>query len=134
MHSDFNDMFDEEPHIDLTPMIDCLFMLIIFFVLTMSFSRPVLEIVLPQADDAQVEQSRREVLVSVDAQGRLWLDTEEITIGRLEAVLEARSDDLLNLYMDRRTPFEVFVRVLEVAKKKRGGRFVISTQSTGGAS
>jgi len=34
--------FDEEPQIDLTPLIDCLFMFIIFFVLTMSFSKPVL--------------------------------------------------------------------------------------------
>lgn len=134
MHSDFNDMFNEEPHIDLTPMIDCLFMLIIFFVLTMSFSRPVLEIVLPQADDTQTSQSRREVMVSVDAQGRLWIEAEEVTIERLEAMLDARPDDLLNLYMDKRTPFEVFVRVLEVAKKKREGRFVISTQATDGAS
>ena len=41
MNSDFFGNFDEEPQIDLTPLIDCLFMLIIFFVLTMSFSKPV---------------------------------------------------------------------------------------------
>ena len=35
---------DDDPQIDLTPLIDCLFMLIIFFVVTMSFSKPVLEI------------------------------------------------------------------------------------------
>ena len=35
MDSNFFGNFDEEPQIDLTPLIDCLFMLIIFFVLTM---------------------------------------------------------------------------------------------------
>ena len=37
MDSRFLTDFDEEPQIDLTPLIDCLFMLIIFFVLTMTF-------------------------------------------------------------------------------------------------
>ncbi len=44
---------DEEPQIDLTPLIDCLFTLIIFFVLTMSFSRPVLEVILPESQTAR---------------------------------------------------------------------------------
>lgn len=49
MNSNLFGGFEDEPQIDLTPLIDCLFMLIIFFVLTMSFSKPVLEVVLPQA-------------------------------------------------------------------------------------
>ena len=53
MTPNFFDNFEDEPQIDLTPLIDCLFMLIIFFVLTMSFSRPVLEIILPQAEHAE---------------------------------------------------------------------------------
>ena len=54
------DTFEEEPQIDLTPLIDCLFILIIFFVLTMSFSRPVLEIILPEAKNAEEHAERNE--------------------------------------------------------------------------
>ena len=62
MNSDFFGNFDEEPQIDLTPLIDCLFMLIIFFVLTMSFSKPVLEVMLPQAAHGEVSRERNDLL------------------------------------------------------------------------
>ena len=64
--------FEDEPQIDLTPLIDCLFMLIIFFVLTMSFSKPVLEVILPKATNAETSQARNELLVSVKADGTLY--------------------------------------------------------------
>ena len=35
---------------------------------------------------------------------------------------------LLNLYVDEKAPFEAFVGVIDIAKLKRGGHFVISTQ------
>lgn len=71
------DNFEEEPQIDLTPLIDCLFMLIIFFVLTMSFSRPVLEIILPEAKNAEEHAERNELVLSVKADGSLWLGDEK---------------------------------------------------------
>ena len=56
---------DEEPQIDLTPLIDCLFMLIIFFVLTMSFSKPVLEIMLPESRSAIEQKADKQIIVFV---------------------------------------------------------------------
>ena len=43
------DELEEEPRVDLTPLIDVIFMLVIFFVMTMTFSKPVLDVVLPAA-------------------------------------------------------------------------------------
>ena len=40
----FDDL-DEEPKVDLTPLIDVIFMLVIFFVMTMTFSKPVLSLI-----------------------------------------------------------------------------------------
>ena len=39
-------------------------------------------------------------------------------------------DALLNLHVDEKAPFNAFVGVVDLAKTKRGGRFVISTQAT----
>ena len=39
------DELEEEPRVDLTPLIDVIFMLVIFFVMTMTFSKPVLDVV-----------------------------------------------------------------------------------------
>ena len=130
MDGKFFGSFDEEPQIDLTPLIDCLFMLIIFFVLTMSFSRPVLEIVLPEAVQAQAGEKRDELILSVKADGTLWLDqNRQVTLAELAAQLDAQPQRMLNIYMDEKADFGVFVSVLDLAKAKREGRFVISTQS-----
>lgn len=134
MDGNFFGHFDEEPQIDLTPLIDCLFMLIIFFVLTMTFSRPVLEIVLPEAVHAEVNERRDEMLLSVKADGSLWLDhARSVTLEEVAERLDAHPDRLLNIYMDKQADFGVFVSVLDLAKAKREGRFVISTKPDGAA-
>ena len=130
MDSRFLTDFDEEPQIDLTPLIDCLFMLIIFFVLTMTFSRPVLEIVLPQAVHGEANHDRNEIVLSVKPDGSYWLDQErKVTLAEFEAELDRHPDKLLNIYMDKKADFGSFVAVLDLAKIKRNGRFVISTKA-----
>ena len=52
----------------------------------------------------------------------------QLTREELTAVLETRPEALLNLYVDEKAPFEAFVGVIDIAKLKRGGHFVISTQ------
>ena len=134
MDSNFFGNFDEEPQIDLTPLIDCLFMLIIFFVLTMTFSRPVLEIVLPEAVHAEASGKRDEILLNVKSDGTCWLDQDrQVTLAELASELEANPQKLLNIYMDKGADFGVFVSVLDLAKDKREGRFVISTKQEDGA-
>lgn len=134
MDSNFFGNFDEEPQIDLTPLIDCLFMLIIFFVLTMTFSRPVLEIVLPEAVHAEASGKRDEILLNVKSDGTFWLDQDrQVTLAELASELDANPQKLLNIYMDKGADFGVFVSVLDLAKDKREGRFVISTKQEDGA-
>lgn len=128
MNSSFFDNFDEEPQIDLTPLIDCLFMLIIFFVLTMSFSRPVLEIILPEAKNAESNQERNDLLLSVKVDGTYVINDDTVTLDEVSARLDADPDRLLNIWMDEKAPFSAFVKVLDLAKIKRAGRFVISTR------
>ena len=48
--------FDEDASIDLTPVIDVIFMLLIFFIMTTTFSKPVLDIVLPASETAELQQ------------------------------------------------------------------------------
>ena len=50
----FNLDLEEEPSIDLTPLIDTIFMLLIFFIMTTTFSRPVLDIVLPASSEGTI--------------------------------------------------------------------------------
>lgn len=134
MNSNLFGGFEDEPQIDLTPLIDCLFMLIIFFVLTMSFSKPVLEVVLPQAVNGDATHERNELLVSVKADGSLYLNADPTTLDAVAEALDAQPERLLNIYMDEKAPFASFVSVMDIAKAKRAGRFVISTRSSAAVS
>ena len=68
-----NDL-DDDLAIDLTPLIDVTFMLVIFFLMTMSFTLPVIDFTLPQAQTAQVESQRTTLRISVDAHGSFMLN------------------------------------------------------------
>ena len=97
----------------------------------MSFSRPVLEIILPEAKNAESSHERNELLLSVKADGTYAINSDAVTLEELSARLDADPDKLLNIYMDEKAPFAAFVKVLDLAKVKRAGRFVISTRDPG---
>ncbi len=126
--------WDDDPAIDLTPMIDVIFMLIIFFVMSMTFSKPVLDVVLPSSTESHVAKKGPEMLIAVREDGSVWVDSREVTLDALEAMIDGRPETQLNLFIDEKAPFRAFVKVVDIAKKKRpDGRFVISTKSKGSA-
>lgn len=125
---DFYGDEEDEVGIDLTPLIDVVFMLLIFFIMTTTFSKPVLEIVLPESEMSEVPtQQNKEILVSVTKEGEIIYKNEAINQDKLAEIL--KSDNApLNVYVDKEAPFEGFVKVVDIAKKEREGRFVISTE------
>ena len=127
----FNFGLEEEPSIDLTPLIDTIFMLLIFFIMTTTFSRPVLDIILPASSEAEASAEKREQVISIKADGSLHYEGRMIDRSEVDAILAERPEALLNLYVDQKAPFEAFVEVVDIAKGRKGGRFVISTQPGG---
>ena len=127
----FNFGLEEEPSIDLTPLIDTIFMLLIFFIMTTTFSRPVLDIILPASSESEASAEKREQVISIKADGSLHYEGRMIDRSEVDAILAERPEALLNLYVDQKAPFEAFVEVVDIAKVRKGGRFVISTQPGG---
>lgn len=121
---------DEEVNIDLTPLIDVVFMLLIFFIMTTTFSKPVLDVILPASQTAESkEKQTQELLISITADGKLFYNEKQITHEELLQVLNSNPDKLLNLYIDKAAPFQYFVHVIDIAKKERNGKFIISTDT-----
>ena len=56
------------------------------------------------------------------------INDDTVTLDEVSARLDADPDRLLNIWMDEKAPFSAFVKVLDLAKIKRAGRFVISTR------
>lgn len=125
--------FDQDAGIDLTPLIDVVFMLLIFFIMTTTFSKPVLDIILPVSESAAERTEKApELLISITAAGKIYHQDAELAPEDLAGLLDSRSEALLNLYVDEKAPFDAFVSVMDVARTKRGERFVISTQPRSG--
>ena len=71
-------------------------------------------------------------MISIKADGSLHYEGRRIEKDELDAVLSERPEALLNLYVDQKAPFEAFVSVVDRAKVKKGGHFVISTRPAEG--
>jgi len=114
----------EEPTVDLTSLIDVVFLLLLFFMVSTTFEhQAVLKVDLPEASavDAPIDLPERLELV-IDANGLMFLndrqlvDSDERTIKA--ALNEAVGDDRdlpLILRADRETPHHFVVTVMDVA-------------------
>lgn len=112
---------DLAPSIDMTPMIDMVFQLLIFFLLTSIFaSRPVLDLVLPEAEYSKASDQERELHLSIQKGGRIFVNQEEVPMEHLQAALKKRikKDQRKTVFLsaDSDVPFQIFVTVLDIAQ------------------
>lgn len=80
---------DDRP--DLTPMIDIIFLLIVFFMTVANIvTSERVEIDVPIADQAQVPENQQfRETVTIDEEGNLFLGAREVTLGELQNVVTA---------------------------------------------
>ena len=117
---------DEVSHSDLTPLIDVVFMLIIFLVLTASFMKPALEVVLPAVSGDPALPVSSEIRAMLNARGDLFADGASCTPEELRDLLSRYPDRRLNIMADKSAPFQKVAEIMEIAGRERAGRFVIT--------
>jgi len=73
--------------IDLTPMLDVVFIMLIFFIVTATFIKePGVEVERPDANTARIKNAK--ILVAVDAENNIWIDKNQVEVGMLEDQIE----------------------------------------------
>ncbi len=97
--------------------------------MTMTFSKPVLDVVLPAAQNSEVRKKAAELVLSVNSDGKYFFNDQEILREDLPRFLSEHPEGTLNLMVDEKAPFESFVYLADLAKVNREGRFVISTKA-----
>ena len=125
----------EEPEISLTPLIDIVFLLLIFFMVTTTFRKESeFDVTLPEASRMPAE-SEAPLVVAIDAGGRYALNDRALAgTGRddLEAALGAALGDgpegpVLVIRADAQAPHQAVVRVLDAAGRLGLERIAIAT-------
>jgi biopolymer transport protein ExbD len=116
----------------LTALIDIVFLLLIYFLLTTNFMVDEgIAIKLPQAK-ASMPQTEQTITVYVDRDGRSYLDNREISFTelfkRLKAMIGDRNDKLVVVRADRGVILNKAVKVMDVAKAAGAGRLCLATE------
>jgi len=106
--------------IDMAPLIDVVFLLLIFFMLTSSFTSPSLQIKLPTAR-GQSDTSPEAILVSVDAQGSITLQGSPVSLSQFDQKLSALSqgqlDRKIHFRGDQSMNYGLFVDLMDRARQ-----------------
>jgi len=118
--------------VPLTPLIDIVFLLLIYFLLTTNFMVDEgIKVKLPQAR-AAAPQTEETITVYVDQQGRAFLGTEEVSIARLfdrlKEMIGGQQNKLVVIRADRAVILNKAVKVMEIAKAAGAGRLCLATE------
>jgi biopolymer transport protein ExbD len=128
---DFGEHVAEKKSLDLTPMLDVVFLLLIFFMLTSIFAKPMLPLDLPEAASARVAQEP-EVSIAIQRDGSIYLNNERMTAVELPEAMAAlfatgRGRDL-SLQSDQGVPFGRVVEIMDLAKQAGAENISVVTE------
>ncbi len=104
----------------MTPMIDMVFLLLIFFLLTSLIIRPALEVDFPESETAESREPR-ELTVTIERDGDIFLNGAPAALdtleGKLTALIEETGTRAVTIKADRKVEFELIVNVMDAARK-----------------
>jgi biopolymer transport protein ExbD len=105
----------------MTPLIDVVLLLLIFYVVTTSFADREIELQLPESQSSQVPQEKKKYTVELGTGGAMALNGERITVEDFDVTIgrAAASDTIraVEIRADRRVIHGRVVEVLGIVKK-----------------
>ncbi|MDA0690261.1 MAG: biopolymer transporter ExbD [Nitrospinae bacterium] len=114
--------------LDITPLIDVVFLLLIFFMLTFSVQGQGIDINLP-GENSEVGILETPLTLRVNEEGLVRINDEKIDfdflVPELEGKFNSRKDKSLVVDIHKKVKYDTFVRVLDLAKKAGAENFSI---------
>ena len=131
----------EEPEINLIPFIDVLLVILIFLMLTTTYSKfTEMELTLPSADTEQLRDRPKEVIVSIAADGRYAVGKDALQDRSVEGIASALTrhapagkDSIVIISADANAPHQSVVSAMEAARRAGLSQLTFPTQATSAA-
>jgi biopolymer transport protein TolR len=102
--------------INVTPLVDVMLVLLVIFMVTAPMMQQGVQVNLPKADTRAMTPADESVVVSVDKNGKVFIDKEEISAGdlrkRLSAMFATRAKKEVFLKADATVPYGEVVRTM----------------------
>ena len=127
----------EEPEINLIPFIDVLLVILIFLMLTTTYSKfTELQVTLPVADADASRERPKEIVVAVAADGRYAVNRQPLEARSVDAVARALralagKDSVLIISADATAPVQAVVTVMDAARREGLTQITFAAQSGG---
>lgn len=111
----------DDPEVNLTPLIDVVFILLIFFMVSTTFQKESeINIELPEASGEPLEERKDQLEIIIDANGHYFIDeqqvvnTELLTLKKaIQKFLGEQRDLPVVIRADRTTPYEAVIRAMD---------------------
>jgi len=123
----------EEPRIDLTPMVDVVFLLLIFFMISTTFvESPGISIKLPEASSQQVEREPQELKIYLSRDGEIYYLDRKISIKDYKGLLAENQSDAdtttILLLADQESRHGKVVTLMDLARDAGFVKLAIATE------
>lgn len=120
MRRSFVNRQEEEAAIDLTPMLDVVFIMLIFFIVTASFVKEAgIDVNKPDAPTSE-KQDRANILIAISAKGEIWIDRRRVDIRAVRANIERlhaeNPQGSVVIQADKKSQTEKLIAVMDAAR------------------
>ena len=111
---------EDESAIDITPMLDVVFIMLIFFIVTASFVKEAgIDVNKPQAQTSQPKE-KANILIAIDASGGIWIDRRKVDPRAVRANVERlhaeNPQGTVVIQADESAKTGVLVRVMDAVR------------------
>lgn len=112
---------EEESNIDITPMLDVVFIMLIFFIVTASFVKETgIDVNRPNAPTATVKE-KANILIAIDARNNIWIDRRKIDVRSVRANIERlhaeNPQGSVVIQADKESKTDTLVHVMDAARQ-----------------
>ncbi|MEI6892227.1 MAG: biopolymer transporter ExbD [Pontiella sp.] len=134
MNDEYDFIGDElDADVDLTALIDVIFMLLIFFMVATSFIKPAVEVDLPETKSAESsgQGSGELCVITITRDGEIYFKDQKIGLDEVGHYIAQNKDARLNLYIDEAAPFKPVLTIMDEAKVHGHENLIITTKIHG---
>ena len=104
---------DSNSPIEITPLVDIVFLLLIFFLLTASYIHPVMNLELPEAKSAKPYYQQAPYTISIGKDGHISINNKASPI---ESISRIPSASKVLIMEDEEGPYGTFIKVLDILR------------------
>ncbi|MGI9294379.1 MAG: ExbD/TolR family protein [Pseudomonadales bacterium] len=111
---------EQEANVDITPMLDVVFIMLIFFIVTATFVKESgIDVNRPEAKTAVV-QEKANILIAIDAHNKIWINRREVDVRAVRPNIERLHAEnpkgTVVIQADRDSTNELLVQVMDASR------------------